>query len=51
MKKKLKISKRNNISSDWEVMEDGGYTWSSQKAPTQQVVGSVENVQTSKPSI
>jgi hypothetical protein len=26
MKKKLKISKRNNISSDWEVMEDGGYT-------------------------
>lgn len=51
MKKKLKISKKFNKSQDWEILEDdipmmpnGGYSWSTQQAPTQQVTNTEEYV-------
>lgn len=57
------IQKGSDIKTIIEVKKNGGkipkagdgknmgYSWSTQQVPTQQVVGSVENVQTSKPSI
>jgi hypothetical protein len=46
MKKKLIIKPERNAGSI-PIMPNGGYTWSTQKAPTQQVVNT-ENVNTTK---